>query len=256
MPPPIVVVGIGNMGSVFSTGFLSTGYPVYPVLLGMDMAQAAAKFPDPLLVLVAVSEDDLHTTLGSLPDQWKDRVGLLQNELMPRDWEMHSIANPTVAAAWFEKRKTTAPMLYFPTPVYGPHAGVIEGALNALDLPTFRIDTREQLVFELVRKNLYIVTKNIVGLVGKKPTVGEVWAAHPNIFMEAAREVLAIQEWLAGEPLPGERLLEHMVQDIEQQPEKGSAGSSAPRRLSRMLGYAAEAGIDTPRLRAIQQTLT
>lgn len=37
MKPPVVVIGIGEMGGVFARGYLKNGHPVYPVTRGSDM---------------------------------------------------------------------------------------------------------------------------------------------------------------------------------------------------------------------------
>ena len=39
-----------------------------------------------------------------MPESWRDRVGLVQNELLPPDWEVHGIVDPTVVAVWFMKK--------------------------------------------------------------------------------------------------------------------------------------------------------
>ena len=64
MNKPVVVIGIGEIGSVFARGFLRLGYPVVPVTRGMDMAVVAADVAEPELVVVAVAEKDLHATLA------------------------------------------------------------------------------------------------------------------------------------------------------------------------------------------------
>lgn len=250
MKQTIAVIGIGNLGGVFSQAFLRLGHPVVPVLRGMDIAEVADAVPNPALVLVAVGEEDLHPVLGELPGAWRDRVALLQNELMPRDWEMFDLPQPTVAVVWFEKRQTMPATPYYPNPVYGPRADLMLAALEALDMPALELHDPGELLFELVRKNLYIVSKNIMGLVAEG-TVGEVWDARRDPFERVAGDVLTIHEWLAGEPLPRQRLLEQLAHDIEALPDKGLAGSSAPARLRRMLMHASAAGLDVPALREI-----
>jgi len=51
MKNPVDVVGIGEMGSVFARGVLRLGYPVYPVVRGMDMADMAAQVEPELVEL-------------------------------------------------------------------------------------------------------------------------------------------------------------------------------------------------------------
>ena len=67
MKSPVVVIGIGEMGSVFARGFLRAGYPVHPVTRQSDLAETARRLPSPGLVLVAVAESDLHAVLENLP---------------------------------------------------------------------------------------------------------------------------------------------------------------------------------------------
>ena len=48
-----------------------------------------------------VADGDLHPVLEQIPQAWRDRLGLLQNELLPRDWQAHQLINPTVISVWF-----------------------------------------------------------------------------------------------------------------------------------------------------------
>ncbi|MFP5339503.1 MAG: hypothetical protein ACLGIW_13590, partial [Gammaproteobacteria bacterium] len=38
---------------------------------------------------------------------WRPRVALIQNELLPRDWEKYRYEHPTVISVWFEKKQGT-----------------------------------------------------------------------------------------------------------------------------------------------------
>jgi hypothetical protein len=254
MNQPVVIVGPGQIGSILAQGFLQISFPVYPVTRQMAIPAEAAEIPDPLFVLVAVKEEQLHPVLGEIPGPWRDRLALLQNELLPRDWQEHGLPHPTVLVAWFERRKTGAPDPYYPSPVYGPQAGPLFAALQALNLPAYLLDDPDELLIQLARKNLYILSKNIAGLV-EQGTVGEVWAARQGLFREVAEEVFSIQEWLAGARLPHERLMKQLAADIETLPEKPIRGSTAPARLRRAIGYAKRAGLAVPRLHAIQASL-
>jgi len=86
MNKSVVVVGLGEMGSVFARGFLRSGYTVHPVVRGVDMQTVADAVELPELVLIAVGEADLHEQLANIPTVWKDRIVLLQNELLSADW--------------------------------------------------------------------------------------------------------------------------------------------------------------------------
>lgn len=251
MKQPVIIIGMGNMGQSFARGLLKSGYPVYPVLRETDPAEVAALVPDPALVLVAVREDGLDGVLSELPAAWRDRVGLLQNELLPSDWQTHDLPQPTVAVVWFERRKNLPPTPYYPNPVYGPHADILLDALNALEMPTKPIESMDELLFEMVRKNVYILAKNIVGLAAEG-TIGEVWSEHRDLFEAAANDVIDIQEALAGQMLPRERLIAQLGHDIEELPDKSTKGSAAPERLRRAIQQADDAGLAVPALRRIQ----
>ncbi len=249
-----VIVGLGEMGGVFARALLRAGRPVFPVLRGEDPAELAARLPHPEIVLVAVAEADLDPVLASLPPVWHPHVGLLQNELLPRDWLAHDVSDPTVAVVWFEKKPGRAVTPILPTPVGGPGAALLAGALSRIGIPAATVDSGEELLFELVRKNLYILTVNIAGLM-TGGTVGALWQHHRSLAGEVASEVLDLQEWLCGIELDREALMAGMVEAIDADPDHGATGRSAPTRLARALDHAARAGIEVPRLTAIQATL-
>ena len=250
MKQPVVVIGIGELGSVFARGLLRSGHPVYPITRGMNMIEEAKAIPDPALVLVAVAEDDLHSTLDQIPDPWRDKLCLLQNELLPRDWQAHAIHEPTVIAVWFEKKKGQDMKVLLPSPIYGPQATVIEAALTAIDIPVHALADHDELLYELVRKNVYILTINIAGLI-VGGTVSELWRDHQALAREIADEVISIQEWLTDEELPRDRLIEGMLAAFAADPEHKCLGRTALARLRRALSYADETGLAVPKLREI-----
>lgn len=254
MSEPVVIVGLGQMGGVFAHGFLRAGRAVHPVTRAMTMDEVAGELSAPALVLIAVAEDALEGVLASVPAAWRDRLALLQNELLPRDWERHGIDEPTIAIVWFEKKQTTPIHVVVPTVVAGPRAGVVLDALAALEIPARSVD-RGSLLFELARKNLYILTSNIAGLeVGG--TVSELWSQHRTLASDVAGEVLALQSWRAGEALPREALIDAMVEAFEGDPQHRCTGRSAPARLKRALTHARQAGISVPTLERIAARLS
>jgi protein-tyrosine-phosphatase len=246
---PIVVVGIGQMGGVFTKAFLGAGYTVVPVTRSTSMAEAAALTPDPSLVLVTVGEDDLGPVLASMPAGWKDRVGLIQNELLPRDWERHGITDPTVAVVWFEKKRGIDTKVIISTPVAGPAAPTVVAALTNDQIASHEV-TAEAIVDELVTKNLYILVANIAGL-ETGGTVSDLWNNHRNLATAVGDEVLAIQEYLVGRPIDSKATYAGMVHAFDGDPDHGTTGRSAPRRLERAINHAAQASVDTPNLTAI-----
>lgn len=238
------------MGGVFARGLLRAGYPVYPVNRGTDLDATARALPSPELVLVAVAENDLHAVLERMPVTWHARVALLQNELLPADWRQYGFTQPTVICVWFEKKQGRDVKVLIPSPVFGPGAGVLRESLVQLDIPVRLLDSGAELQFELVRKNVYILTTNCAGLV-TGGTVSELWANHRELAEGVAREVIGIQETLVGEALPADRLIAGMLEAFDGDPEHGCTGRSAPARLARAIRQADAAGLAVPRLREI-----
>jgi len=250
MDKAVVVIGIGEIGSVFARGFMKLGYPVVPVTRDMDMAVVAAQVTEPEMVVVAVAEKDLHATLQKLPDVWRDRVVLLQNELLPRDWQQHGLNSPTVISVWFEKKRGMDSKVVIASPACGQFAELLQEALSTLDIPVTVVEDEAALLFELVLKNLYILTTNIAGLEAGG-NVRELWLNHNDLACSVAGDVLDIQEYLTGEELNRMALIEGMLKAFDGDPNHGCMGRSAPARLERALAIADQASLEVPTLRRV-----
>jgi hypothetical protein len=250
MKEPVVLIGLGEMGGVFARGMLRAGHPVFPLRRGDDAEALASALPKPALVLVAVAENDLYAVLDYLPEGWKDRVGLLQNELLPRDWETHGIEQPTVISVWFEKKPGQDFKVLVPSPVQGPGANLLLESLGSLGIPALCIDNDEQMLFELVRKNLYILTTNIAGL-ETGGSVKHLWDEHSTLMNHVFDDVLTLQEHLTGRHFDRDRLLASVLEAFDGDPEHQCMGRSAPARLQRALKIADRAGLDLPELKRI-----
>lgn len=229
----VVVVGLGEMGSVFARGFLRSGYTVHPVTRDMEMQAVADELPEPELVLIAVGEADLHEQLMKVPETWKDRLVLLQNELLPRDWQRHNL-EPTVISVWFEKKKGMDSKVIIPSPVFGKHAQLVADALASIDIAATVLADEAALLHELVLKNVYILTTNITGLeVGGN--VGQLWDEHKLLAESVALDVIRLQEALTGQALDHQGLIDGMVNAFDGDREHMCMGRSAPVRLQRAL---------------------
>lgn len=249
MSKSIVVVGLGEMGSVFARGFLRTGYTVHPVVRGVEMQTVADDVPQPELVLIAVGEADLHEQLRKVPDVWKDKLVLLQNELLPRDWQQHNL-EPTVISVWFEKKKGMDSKVIIPSPVYGKHAPQVADALASIDIATTVLDDEAALLHELVVKNVYILTTNIAGLeVGGN--VGQLWDEHRDVANAVATDVIRLQEALSGKTLDHQALIDSMAKAFEGDREHMCMGRSAAVRLQRALMLAKQNDLTLPMLERI-----
>jgi len=245
----VVVIGVGEMGGVFARGFLRLGYSVSPVIRDTDINQLAKEIVDPELVLVAVGEADLQAMLETVPANWRDSLVLLQNELLPRDWQKHDL-HPTVISVWFEKKKGQDAKVLIPSPVYGDKSSLIHDALAAVDIPCKILSSAEVLLFELVVKNVYIVITNISGL-KTGGTVGELWSDHRDLANEISHEVIAIQQALTGKSFDADKLIDAMVVAFNGDLNHKCMGRSAPARLQRALDQAKEFSLDVPAILAI-----
>jgi hypothetical protein len=246
----VVVIGLGQLGRVFAGGLLRAGRTVVPVNRGDDMAVLAKSHPAPELVLVAVAENDLHTVLAALPDVWKPYAALIQNELLPHDWLAHGYTDPTVISVWFEKKKGIDARPLIASPAAGPGAALLCRALTAIDLPCREVALGDELLFELVRKNVYILTTNIAGL-KTGGTVSQLWAQHESFARQVSNEVMDIQDALTGVQHDRDRLIAGMLEAFDGDPDHGCTGRSAPARLARALQHADAFGLAAPTLRSL-----
>ncbi len=257
MKKPIVVIGIGEIGSVFARGCLRLGHPIYPVTRDKSSETVAKEVPEPEAVILAVGEGELHeqlALLSQLPKAWKDSLVLIQNELLPKDWQQYDL-NPTVISVWFEKKKGQDVKVVVPSPVHGNKAELIANALQTLDIPVEVINDSEQMLLELVRKNYYILASNIAGLkVGG--TVSELWTNHQALTENILTDIHTIQESLTQKTLDKEAITKAMLVAFEGDPAHGCMGRSAPARLERALNIADSLGIESPTLREIKQSLS
>ena len=250
MNKPVAIIGLGELGGVFAKAFLRRGHPVYPVTRSMNPAEAANGIPDPALVLVAVAENDFRPVMETIPDPWRGKIGLLQNELLPRHWQEYHIPDPTVMSVWFEKKPGQDHKVLLPTRVYGPRSGLIAESLERIGIPCRKLSDEEELLFELVFKNVFVFTINIAGLV-TGGTVETLWREHNELARGIASEVVDVQEWLTGRTLPRDRLIDAIEEGMNGDPHHKCRGRSAPGRLARMVEIADEAGLAVPKMREI-----
>ena len=254
MNSPVVIIGIGELGGVFAKAFLQNGHPVYPVTRSMSMTEEAENLSDPQLVLAAVAEKDFQSTMETLPDRWRRNLVLIQNELLPSDWLVHNIPHLTVISVWFEKKKGKDYHVLRPSPVYGSKAAMIAESLAMIRIPCKVLSGREELVFELVLKNVFVFTINIAGLLLEEgTTTSDLWEKHQKLAREVAKEVIDVQEFLAGRKFDREELIEGFLEGVEGDPHHICKGRAAAGRLIRMVELANEAGLKIQTIRDIRR---
>ncbi len=252
MKAPVIIIGIGEMGSTFARGFLRLGHPVYPATRNTDLTALAQKITSPAVVLIAVGESDLHSALTRIPRSWESQLALLQNELLPRDFA--HLDEPTVISVWFEKKPGQDAKVIIPSPVFGPNSQLLHDALGAINIPVRLLDTRKQLEFELVVKNLYILTTNIAGLI-TAGTTGTLWNQHQQLAREVADDVITLQQAMTGHTYDHDALINAMVRAFDGDTEHQCMGRSAPARLKRALRHAENFRLPVPALHRIVSQL-
>jgi hypothetical protein len=257
MKKPIVVLGIGELGSVFSRAFLRNNHAVYPITRSTDIDELKATTTiDPELILVCTADGDLQSALSSIPTEWKDRVTMMQNELLPRDWEPHNFTNPTVISVWFEKKKGMDSKVLISSPAYGPKAKILAESLALIDIPAHVVADDNALLFELVLKNLYILTTNIAGLAIEPGTnVDDLRNQHLSLMREVSKDILSLQTQLTGQSFDETQLEQGMIKAFEGDLKHGCMGRSASARLNRALDQANEFNLEVPTLQKIKDSL-
>jgi len=255
MKKPIVVLGIGELGSVFSRAFLKNNHPVYPITRSTDIDELKTSI-DPELILVCTAEGDLQSALSSIPTEWKDRVAMMQNELLPRDWETHNFTNPTAISVWFEKKKGMDSKVLISSPAFGPEAQILADSLALIDIPAHVVANEDELLFELVLKNLYILTTNIAGMaIESGSNVNDLRNQHLALMREVSADVLKLQSALTGKTFNDVELEQGMIKAFEGDLNHGCMGRSAPARLDRALDQANEFNLEVPTLQKIKDNL-
>ena len=248
---PVIVIGLGEMGSVFARAILKLGHPVYPVSRNTNMNALANEIPNPFIVLNSVGENDLQESLKNIPTAWHNCVALLQNELLPRDWEGYPFSEPTIISVWFEKKKGQDSKVLVPSPCFGAKASTLVKALSKLDIPAIEVSSAEAMEQELLIKNVYILTTNISGLI-TKGNVEDLWNNHNELALEVANEVMDIQATLVGHDLDRAKLISGFKAGINGDLAHMCMGRSAPGRLARAIEQADAAGLEVKKLREIQ----
>ena len=248
----VIVIGLGEMGSVFARAILKLGHPIYPASRNTDLDVLANEIPNPAMVLVSVGENDLQACLNKLPTTWNNSVALLQNELLPRDWEAHDFKCPTVISVWFEKKKGQDSKVLIPSPCFGPNASLLVNALATLDIPACEVASAEEMEEELLIKNVYILTTNVSGLV-TKGNVKDLWDNHNDLALDVANEVMDIQSNLVGHALNRDKLIQGLKAGIDGDHDHMCMGRSAPGRLARAIEQADAADLEVKKLRDIQK---
>ena len=251
MAPPAnaAVIGIGELGSVFARGLLRSGVVVHPVTRGQPICETLHATTELRLVLVAVGEAELRGVLAEIPGELRHLVALVQNELVPADWQQAGYTEVSGVVVWFEKKPGREVHQVLPSLAYGPKAHLLLEAMRSLAISATAL-APENLACELALKNLYILVHNLAGLVYPE-TVAALWQRYPDFMRSLTLDVLRHQEARLGRALDRERLVEQLRAAVRADPEHGAAGRTATARLVRVRQQARQLGLELPMLEQI-----
>jgi len=254
MQPPITIIGVGELGGVFARAFLRAGHPVYPITRKMSLNQTLEQMPPLAFTLVAVGEKDLPSVLQALNAENRSLLDLLQNELLPEIWQSNGVADPTVISVWFEKKKGMDVKVLRPSPLFGPRMEAMAAALEGIGIPCRRLASADELLLELVVKNVFVYMINICGL-KTGGTTGTLWAEHNELARRVAGEIIELQEAITKTNFSRRELMAGVAEGVAGDPEHNCMGRSAPARLIRFLAMADQAGTNADTVRSIQAEL-
>lgn len=254
---PIIVIGMGELGSLFSNGFLRLGIPIIPILRSDNIKDFETITP--ILVLIAIDIKDLNTVLKEIPKSWWSLIVLMQNELLPGNWNHLNIPFPSIIVVWLEKKNQNLNIRSFSKEiVYSPNkelGDLIECCLNKLNIPTLRVATEEEILIEMVQKNLFNLTMNVMGLyLGKNSTFNEILDdKNYEIRNLVAKECLSLQQsQLKNIKLSENEMITKMWNFMSFVPEMKCQGRYAKARLDRAILTAKKYNIEVTQLEKIK----
>jgi len=251
MQHSVVVIGQGEMGGVFSRACLRAEFPVIPVTRRGNLRDVQEYLPNPAMVVIAVGEKDLAEIIPALSPPWRECSVLIQNELLPQDWAGYGASyQPTVISVWFEKKPGQDVKVIIPSPIYGPRATLLASVLTALRIPSTVLANAEQLLYQLVLKNVYILTSNIAGL-KYGGNVGDLWQRHREFTRYLSGDIIEIQSAICQTNFSSDRLLEDLLMAFAGDPQHRCMGRSAAARLQSAMAHANRLALAVPTLREI-----
>ncbi len=171
-PKDLVLVGVGQLGTLFGEGALLASRRVTPLRRDSDVERCLDDVQPDAPVLVTTGEHDLAGAIERLPRERREHVILVQNELFPSVWRGLGLDEPTVCVVWLSKKAGRPVEIGGPTEVYGRHADVVAQIHEALTLPCLVLPSQEALSLALAAKFAFILGINALGL-ERDITLGE-----------------------------------------------------------------------------------
>lgn len=250
-PEDLVLVGVGQLGTLFGEGALAAGRRVTPLRRDSDVERSLDDVPLGAPVLVTTGEADLPGAIASLPkERWPDVI-LVQNELFPSTWRALGLEEPTVSVVWISKKPGRPVEIGGPTEVYGKHAAVMARIHEALSLPYTLLSTSEQLGTALVAKFAFILAINALGL-ERDITVGEWLESDQARVLAIVDDARRLAEGKLGHPVDARRVQRKVLDGMTLLSSYPAKGRTAAARLERARQDAATMSLELPALLSIR----
>jgi hypothetical protein len=251
----LIVMGLGELGSLYANAALKHGMRVTPLTRKLAPASALSQAPSATPILVAVGEADLDVALESLPSDRRGSLILLQNELFPRQWARFTTHTPTVMAPWLLKKKGEPLLVARSTPVFGQFAPLMVELHQVLGFEAEVLPDEAALHQAIVDKYAFILTVNALGLL-EDLSLGD-WSTKDPVQVDAlAREAALLgaklvheeSEMESARPIDIDASVAQVRVGMRAMAAMRARGRTAKSRVERATANAARFGVPVPSL--------
>ena len=247
----LVVVGLGNLGSLIAEGAVTNGVNVTEVRRGDVIADAVAPLPPSTPIVLAVGEAQLHAIVDAVP---ADRIGdvvLIQNELFPSIWTELGLEQPTICTVWALVKPGQDRIIGKHTTCHGPHAVRLANALEAAAVPSQHLADECARNSDIAAKYAFIVAANLFGLLGASTVEQGVET------LDCADDVLAwtleLGAALVGEPVDEQEAALALDAGLAGFAAMPCLGRSSQARVDRALARAQALGLESGHIDGLLQ---
>lgn len=246
-PKDLVLVGVGQLGTLFGQGALLAGRRVTPLRRDSDVERCLDDVAPDSPVLVTTGEKDLEGALARLPKERWPHVVLVQNELFPSVWKKLGLEDPTIAVVWLSKKAGRPVEIGGPTEVYGKHADVVAQLHEALTLPCLVLPSADALSLALVAKYTFILAINALGL-ERDVTLGEWLEQDQARVLAVVDDARRLGEGKLGHATDGKKVQRKVLDAMTLLSTYPAKGRTAKERLERARDDARELRLNLPAL--------
>jgi hypothetical protein len=252
-PEDCIVFGLGQLGRLYGAGALRLGSRVTPINRNRCVDEVWRSTPGDAPILVAVGEADLSHAIESIPEQRRDHIILMQNELFLPGLESMGLNNSTVAVIWLSQKKGRLTEIARDSFVHGRHAQWFQRVHQVLDIPMVSSDEKADLELELIAKYTFILTINVLGLVDNI-TLGEWLKRDSALVTQIAQDAQRLGEAYSNQEVNSKAvtsIVEEAMAGLCHYPAKGR---TAKQRLLKAQKDARQLNVELPGIERLKLT--